>query len=238
MAFNAVPVYAYSGGTPGTSFTTEITGSTGTFFTPPKESVNKSIEVTQNGVSVYVNGVPVNADNFIYNGTTYLPIRAIGDSIGAIIDYNDNTKIASITVSSGSESVKDVQMSNRLIAVIYASDMIKYMFLIKDSVDFLPSEYSAETAQILRSDIANLRADADLLNKAGITVLNDIIAYAYGVADNAEHCLELVEKNNSTSASFAQEYGYYHSNVATYTYSSLDFLDQLNAEALEYIHSK
>lgn len=238
LTFSSVPAYAYSGGIPGTSFTTELYAKSGPVYTPPTQSINKSIDVTQNGVNIYVNGTLVNADNFVYNGTTYLPIRAIGDSMGAIIDYNDNTKIASITVPSGAEPVKDVQMSNHLITVIYSSDMIKYMFLIKDTVDYLPSTYSTEVANTLRTDIANLRAVADLLSSADIPVFSDIIVNANGVADNAELCLELVEKNNSTSASFVKEYGQYHANVANYAYGSLDILDVFNAEALDYIHSK
>lgn len=233
-----IPAYANNG------FTTELYVKEGPTYTPPavkSEISSTSITVTKNAVTVYVNGNKVTADNFVHDGTTYLPIRAVGDSLNANIDYDAVSKTAAITVpqntSAPSQPAKDVQMSNYLISSIYASDMVKYMFLIKDSVDVLPSMPSEDNLNTLASDIENLRNDVALIYECKLDMLYGIAIHASNVADNAEQCLNLVKKGTASS-NFEALYGGYHNNVAFNTLSSLDKLDDINADALDYALSK
>lgn len=59
-------------------------------------TVKKNIEVIYNSVNLVVNGKKVNADNIIYNGTTYVPLRAIGEMLGKEIGWDQTTYTASI----------------------------------------------------------------------------------------------------------------------------------------------
>lgn len=58
--------------------------------------VFQSISVVINKVNLSVNGKPVQAANILYNGTTYVPIRAVADMFGKTTDWDAQTNTASI----------------------------------------------------------------------------------------------------------------------------------------------
>ncbi len=57
-------------------------------------TVMENIEVARNTIKVTVDGKNLSADNFIYNGTTYVPIRAVAESIGLGVEYDEENHIA------------------------------------------------------------------------------------------------------------------------------------------------
>lgn len=56
-----------------------------------------SINVSPNTAKIYVNGELLSADNFNYNGTLYVPLRAVSENMGADVNWNNSTKTATIT---------------------------------------------------------------------------------------------------------------------------------------------
>lgn len=66
-------------------------------------STQRNIQVDANLMEVNVNGTSVKADNFLYNGTTYLPVRAVTEAMGAQVDFDQKTMTATITSSSSNE---------------------------------------------------------------------------------------------------------------------------------------
>ncbi len=60
------------------------------------EGVKQKIEVMFNSVNLAVNGKPVKADNILYKGTTYVPIRAVGEMLGKKVAWDGKTNTASI----------------------------------------------------------------------------------------------------------------------------------------------
>ena len=56
----------------------------------------ENIDVLRNDITVYVDGQEITEDNFVYNDTTYLPMRAIGEALGKDVQYNENTNTAVI----------------------------------------------------------------------------------------------------------------------------------------------
>lgn len=60
------------------------------------QSSGEMIKAYRNNVTLEVNGTRVGADNFIYNGTTYVPMRAIAEMLGKEVGWNAFTYIASI----------------------------------------------------------------------------------------------------------------------------------------------
>lgn len=51
-------------------------------------SVLQKIEVLINSISLYVNNERVTVDNFLYNGTTYVPLRAVAEINGMEVKWN------------------------------------------------------------------------------------------------------------------------------------------------------
>lgn len=54
------------------------------------------IDVLRNDIKVVVNGSEVTADNFLYNDTTYLPLRAISEALNEAVEYDEATNTAYI----------------------------------------------------------------------------------------------------------------------------------------------
>jgi len=57
---------------------------------------SEMINVHRNKVILEVNSVRVATDNFLYNGTTYVPIRAVSELLGKEVGWNAYTNVASI----------------------------------------------------------------------------------------------------------------------------------------------
>ncbi len=55
-----------------------------------------NISVLKNDINVVVNGETVTADNFVYNDTTYLPLRAVSTALGESVEYDEITNTAYI----------------------------------------------------------------------------------------------------------------------------------------------
>lgn len=60
------------------------------------ETIKQTIEVVFNSINITVNGEKVEADNILYNGTTYVPLRAVAEMLGKEVGWDQETKTASI----------------------------------------------------------------------------------------------------------------------------------------------
>ena len=55
-------------------------------------SLEKTIKVVFNSVNLEVNGKIVEVDNILYNGTTYVPLRAVAEMLGKEVGWNQATR--------------------------------------------------------------------------------------------------------------------------------------------------
>lgn len=58
--------------------------------------VKQAINVVLNSVNLTVNNKKINADNILYNGTTYVPLRAVAEALGKDVGWDEKTNTASI----------------------------------------------------------------------------------------------------------------------------------------------
>jgi len=58
--------------------------------------LSELVKFYRNLVKIEVNGTKMNTDNFLYNGTTYIPLRAISELLDKDVDWNNHNKVASI----------------------------------------------------------------------------------------------------------------------------------------------
>ncbi|MBU5436146.1 stalk domain-containing protein [Pseudoflavonifractor sp. MSJ-37] len=79
---------------------------------------SKKIDVLQ-GIEIFVDGVRLDpkdangksVETFVYNGTTYIPLRAVSQALGKAVNYDGNTKrayIGSSPMTTGSYRMEDV----------------------------------------------------------------------------------------------------------------------------------
>lgn len=63
-------------------------------------SVSKMIEVYTAPNAIYVNNTAITTDSFLYEGTTYVPLRDITEAMGANVNFDGDNKRIDITSSS------------------------------------------------------------------------------------------------------------------------------------------
>ena len=84
-------------------------------------TVYKNIRVQYCGIKLVVNGAPVTpkdangstVEPFIYNGTTYLPVRAVGNALGQDVAWNGNTKTVYIGMNETDTKTKKLKPYER-----------------------------------------------------------------------------------------------------------------------------
>lgn len=64
-----------------------------------------NISVLRNDIKVVVNGELVTNDNFLYNDTTYLPLRAVSEALNQTVEYDETTNTAYIGTQKSSETI-------------------------------------------------------------------------------------------------------------------------------------
>lgn len=97
----------------------------------------QTINVLPNTIKVVVDGKEVQADNFLYNNTTYLPIRALSEALGKDVQYDNATSTATI---SEKKEVDNVQVTSKYTPqadVINDTERI----ILKDGVYYATSTY-------------------------------------------------------------------------------------------------
>ena len=97
-------------------------------------SGNFSIPVTFRNISIKIDGDTLITDKepFIYDGTTYLPIRAVAEAVDKEVSWDDSTNTVSLKSSKSSSSSKNDKDDDDGIRgtrkVIYSDNDIKITF--------------------------------------------------------------------------------------------------------------
>ncbi|MFZ5351107.1 MAG: stalk domain-containing protein [Bacillota bacterium] len=74
------------------------------------DTIKEAIEVYRNYIRITVNGSPVTSDNFLYNNTTYVPLKSVAQMLGVQVGWDQNTKTALLTSNTGNDYV-DIKIS-------------------------------------------------------------------------------------------------------------------------------
>ncbi len=101
-------------------------------------SLWQTIDVLFNGMTIKVNGQTVQADNILHNGTTYLPLRALSQALGANVEYVDETKTAEITMHANTE-ISQSDIDSRTKIVLDVSRIYIQLYEVADSIESLAS---------------------------------------------------------------------------------------------------
>lgn len=66
-------------------------------YTAYADNLFTKIDVAFNQMNLFVNGQPVEADNILYNGTTYVPLRKAAEMLGKDVVWDEATNNVDIT---------------------------------------------------------------------------------------------------------------------------------------------
>lgn len=100
-----------------------------------------TIPVLKNDIKVIVNGNEVADDNFLYNDTTYIPLRAVSSALGENVEYDEAENTAYI--GERKDNMDNTEVKNKYIPE--ENDMQRWMFIReKDNVYYISIGYIAE----------------------------------------------------------------------------------------------
>ncbi|WIF95036.1 stalk domain-containing protein [Caminicella sporogenes] len=112
------------------------------------DGAKQTIEVMFNSINIAVNGKLVKADNILYNGTTYVPLRAVAEMLDKEVGWNKETRTASINDKGMKTKQDDVRYGRNNPAPIGVTQKV--------TVDDILNHYTAEVTvkEVLRGNDA------------------------------------------------------------------------------------
>lgn len=118
------------------------------------------VKLTIDGQAVSLADAAGNAvQPFTYNGTTYVPIRAVADYLGAGVHYNSSTKTANVSI--------DAQDAALLVYYIRDSAAQLYTFCEQIQLDLALGEYhTSDRYKRYNAEVENYNRIADMYNNS------------------------------------------------------------------------
>lgn len=102
----------------------------------------KTIDVLKNDITVMVNGKKLEKENFLYNDTTYLPLRAVAEAVGKEVTYDAEENMAIIEDKVYQET--NVEFSSDELP-IYEIDDKKYVMYQRVLAKYSDKQFSIST---------------------------------------------------------------------------------------------
>jgi len=148
-----------------------------------KES--KNINVVFNGINIQVNGTNVNADNILYNGTTYAPLRKVAELCNKEVAWDAATNTANLIDKEGSVvGITDVVYVTTeygekpelpsSVKAVYSNGSIKNVNVKWDTVDTQTPGEKVVRGTISGSDVKAIAVVTVNEKKASISKIEDI----------------------------------------------------------------
>jgi len=106
------------------------------------QGFKEKIEVMFNAINLQVNGIPVNADNILYNGTTYVPLRAIAEMLDKEVIWDGETYTAKINNRSVEQQETTENISSKEKDIITKADL-PYTINAKNGMSLKINSYTA-----------------------------------------------------------------------------------------------
>lgn len=177
-----------------------------------------NISVYENLIKVVANGSNIDVPNYLYNGTTYIPLRAVSEALGANVEWDGEMKTAIIT---GNEGQAESAFSDE------AEDYISIMFLFSGMRQL--SEYPTEIISYLDNaliwSVAEYNDSAINALLCAQTTLNDSYANVMSYFDDVREYMNDDIIVNVDMMKFYYNYIYYGlataaNNIGSAIYSS------------------
>ena len=142
----------------------------------------EEIPVYKNKMQVFVNNTQISQDNFLYNDSLYLPLRAVSEATGASVSYNDIFGVVSI--QSAPSSLEYEQLYRNFQILLYSKK-------INDSINSIVSLADTTTIELYSA----------LNNSNGLTLMEtfDNVVQEAIITYNKIYDLELIELYEAAS---------------------------------------
>ncbi len=141
--------------------------------------IYENISVLMGSMNIFIDNEPVEIDNMLYNGTTYVPIRKVSELFGKVVDYDAATDSISIMDKA------DAQIISREIAFLVNGQPVRVDFFAQmvnwyklNFGGYIPEEQAADFKDFVRGEVVTMEITKQYADELGIilfgTDLKDI----------------------------------------------------------------
>jgi hypothetical protein len=137
--------------------TTKLTSTAKTIdYVVSTNDITQDMDVEKNAVTINIDGKKLESDNYLFEGTTYIPLRAVANALNCTVNYDQATKSARIYTSDflGFSGDEAVYYNGEKLSKDDFTDLVKFVYNgqldagkadgYKAVVDFLLSTLSAQ----------------------------------------------------------------------------------------------
>lgn len=133
------------------------------------DGIYKGISVLMGSMNIYINNEPVELDNMVYNGVTYVPIRKLSELFGKVVDYDAKTDSISIM------SKEDAQIISREIAFLVNGQPVRVDFFTQlinwyklNDGGYIAQEQYEDFKSFVRSEAVTMEITKQYADELGI----------------------------------------------------------------------
>jgi len=158
------------------------------------EQIYEKINVVRNSIVVNVDGIKLDADNFVYEGTTYVPIRKVAETFGRGVNYDEETNSADIVTDCS------FKYEGEVVGVINGYEVTDTMYADYEKHLSAINKYSsdAEKETAVKNEIVNNVLTYQIANALGVYI-------DYNYVKNYENMLTFIHMQYGGEEEFRKE---------------------------------
>lgn len=158
------------------------------------EQIYEKINVVRNSIVVNVDGIKLDADNFVYEGTTYVPIRKVAETFGRGVNYDEETNSAYIVTDCS------FKYEGEVVGVINGYEVTDTMYADYEKHLSAINKYSsdAEKETAVKNEIVNNVLTYQIANALGVYI-------DYNYVKNYENMLTFIHMQYGGEEEFRKE---------------------------------
>ena len=136
------------------------------------DDIYENIEVLMGKMHIYFGDTPIEVDNMVYNGTTYVPLRSYSEQLGLVVDYDAATD--KVTVKNKSEAQlmsKEIAflVNGQPVRVDFFTQMVNW-YLMNSAPGTMTSEAYADFKDFVREEVVGMEVTEQYTESLGITL--------------------------------------------------------------------
>ena len=136
------------------------------------DDIYESIEVLMGKMDIYYGDTPLEVDNMVYNGTTYVPLRSFSEQLGLVVDYEAETDKVTIKTKGEAQLMsKEIAflVNGQPVRVDFFTQMINW-YLMNSSMSSLAPEVYADFKDFVRGVVVGMEVTEQYAESLGITL--------------------------------------------------------------------
>ncbi len=136
------------------------------------DDIYESIDVLMGKMDIYYGDTPLEVDNMVYNGTTYVPLRSFSEQLGLVVDYEAETDRVTIKTKGEAQLMsKEIAflVNGQPVRVDFFTQMINW-YLMNSSMGSLSPEVYADFKDFVRGEVVGMEVTEQYAESLGITL--------------------------------------------------------------------